>query len=75
MRPERDDTEIGHFIQADTVVPGEANPIAYNRFAYIRYNPLKYSDPTGHGWFDEIISQFITGAVIEVVKNGTSFIP
>ena len=42
------DSEIGHFIQADTIVPGAGNAIAWNRYAYVSYNPLNYSDPNGH---------------------------
>ena len=50
MRPERDDSEIGHFIQADTIIPGAGNPLAFNRYAYVTYNPIRYTDPSGH-WF------------------------
>ena len=42
------DSEIGHFIQADSIVPGAGNPMAWNRFAYVKYNPLMYIDPSGH---------------------------
>ena len=42
------DSDIGHFIQADTIVPGAGNVIAWNRFGYAVYNPIRYSDPTGH---------------------------
>ena len=42
------DSGIGHFVQADTVVPGAGNPAAYNRYAYVMYNPLRYVDPSGH---------------------------
>jgi len=44
------DSEIGHFIQADTIVPGAGNPLAWNRFGYVMYNPIRYTDPSGH-WF------------------------
>ena len=42
------DTEIGHFVQADTIVPGEGNPLAWNRYAYVLYNPMVNIDPFGH---------------------------
>jgi RHS repeat-associated protein len=42
------DSGIGHFVQADTVVPGAGNPAAWNRYAYVMYNPVKYVDPSGH---------------------------
>jgi RHS repeat-associated protein len=46
------DPEIAHFAQADTIVPGAGNPAAYNRYGYVMYNPLKYTDPSGHGICD-----------------------
>ncbi len=48
------DPEIGRFISADTVVPNPSNPQALNRYSYVVNNPLRYNDPTGHGWgYDE----------------------
>ena len=48
MRPERDDGEIGHFIQADTIVPDPGEVIAWNRYAYVNFSPTKHVDPSGH---------------------------
>jgi len=39
---------LGRFISADTIVPNLANPQSLNRFSYVRGNPMKYTDPTGH---------------------------
>ena len=38
-----------HFIQADTIVPNASDPLSYDRYAYVRNNPLKYTDPTKTG--------------------------
>jgi RHS repeat-associated protein len=40
---------LGQFLQPDTIVPGAANPQNLNRYAYVRGNPLRLTDPTGHG--------------------------
>jgi RHS repeat-associated protein len=42
------DPLTGHFVSADSIVPGEVHPQAYNRFSYVYNNPLGYIDPTGH---------------------------
>ncbi len=42
------DPEIGAFISPDTLVPDPTNLLDYNRYSYVRGNPLKYTDPTGH---------------------------
>jgi hypothetical protein len=39
---------LGRFVQADTLVPDPADPQSLNRYTYVRNNPLKYVDPTGH---------------------------
>jgi RHS repeat-associated protein len=41
-------TKLGRFLSADSIVPGAANPQAWNRYSYVLGNPLKYIDPTGH---------------------------
>jgi len=47
------DPRIGRWISADTLVPEPGNPQALNRYAYVRNNPLRYTDPTGHYIFEE----------------------
>ena len=42
------DPVIGRFITPDTVIPDIYNPQDLNRYSYVRNNPLKYTDPTGH---------------------------
>ncbi len=60
------DPLLGRFLQADTVVPDPANPQDLNRYSYVRGNPLKYTDPTGHCVFgvDTVVGIAIGGAVV-----------
>jgi RHS repeat-associated protein len=43
------DANIGRFISADTIVPHPSDPQSLNRYSYCRNNPLRYTDPSGHG--------------------------
>ena len=47
------DPYLNHFTQPDTLVPNPTNSVDWNRYAYAQYNPVKYSDPTGHMAADE----------------------
>ena len=39
---------INRFLSPDTIVPNSYNPQDLNRFSYVRNNPIRYTDPTGH---------------------------
>jgi hypothetical protein len=39
---------LGRFIQPDNIIPGSTNPQSWNRYSYVKNNPIRYSDPTGH---------------------------
>jgi RHS repeat-associated protein len=42
------DPALGHFLAPDSIVPAAGNALDYHRYAYVRFNPLKYTDPSGH---------------------------
>jgi RHS repeat-associated protein len=42
------DGRLGRFVSADPLVPEPRNPQDWNRYSYVRNNPLKYIDPSGH---------------------------
>jgi RHS repeat-associated protein len=62
--------EIGRFISPDMIVPDATNPQALNRFTYVLNNPLKYTDPTGHGWWS-IVTDIASIAfdTVQLVKD------
>jgi uncharacterized protein RhaS with RHS repeats len=41
------DPELGQFLSPDTLVPDPGNLFDYNRYMYVRGNPMMYNDPTG----------------------------
>jgi RHS repeat-associated protein len=43
---------FGRFLSPDSIVPNPANPQDFNRYAYVRNNPLRYTDPSGHDPLD-----------------------
>jgi hypothetical protein len=48
------DSARGTFLSPDTLVPDAGVLFDYNRYMYVRGNPLKYTDPTGHFVEDDI---------------------
>jgi hypothetical protein len=47
------DPALGKFISADTIVPNLGNSQSLNRYSYAYDNPLRYTDPSGHGPLDD----------------------
>jgi len=47
------DPALSRFAQADTLVPNPGDPLAWDRYAYVNNNPLKYTDPSGRILVDE----------------------
>jgi RHS repeat-associated protein len=40
--------ELKRFVSADSIIPGMADPQAFNRYSYVANNPVRYKDPDGH---------------------------
>ncbi len=52
------DPELGRFITPDSIVPYSSDPQSFNRYSYVRNNPVVYTDPSGHSvldWFEDNI--------------------
>jgi len=48
---------LGRFAQADTIISGAGNPLAFDRYAAMMNNPVRYTDPSGH-WGETFIENF-----------------
>jgi RHS repeat-associated protein len=47
------DPQLAHFTQADTVVPNAGDAASYDLYTYVRNNPVRFSDPSGHKPYNE----------------------
>lgn len=64
------DASLSRFVQADTIIPDGV--LGWDRFAYVKNNPVLYNDPSGH---DSVISQFLAGFTSEIVSSVLWFSP
>ncbi len=50
------DPYLNHFLQADTKIPNASFNLSYDRYGYVYFNPLIFTDPDGHtgcsAWMD-----------------------
>ena len=44
------DAKIGRFLQADPFIQAAGDTQSYNRYSYVRNNPLNATDPSGYNW-------------------------
>jgi len=52
------DPTIARFMSADSIIPYMYDTQSFNRYSYVRNNPLKYTDPSGHFGFSLIAAAF-----------------
>jgi RHS repeat-associated protein len=60
------DSITGRFLSADPHIPDPSNPQDYNRYTYVRNNPLSYVDPSG--FYAECVGIYAPGEG-EVIEN------
>jgi len=62
------DPLIGRMLSPDPYVPNTTNSQDYNRYTYVRNNPLKYTDPDG-----EFILSFLSGLIRGLIQHKPPF--
>ena len=67
------DPELARFVSADPSLQFAASTQNYDRFAYVGNNPLKFTDPSGFGWFSKAWKG-LTDAFIAPFKEAWRFI-
>jgi len=55
------DPQLGRFSSPDSIIPQSQGVQAYDRYAYVSNNPLRYTDPSGHEFYE--ISQDTWGVL------------
>ena len=66
------DPYLNRWIQPDSIIPSGVQGL--DRYAYANNNPLRYTDPTGHNFWDTV-GGFTVGLVSEVIRTNFGFIP
>jgi RHS repeat-associated protein len=68
------DPYLNHFTQPDTIVPEQSQGTqAWDRYAFVNNNPVRYNDPTGHGlgdWLKDVGSALMAiGGVMLLIPT------
>ncbi|MBL8992307.1 MAG: VCBS repeat-containing protein, partial [Spirochaetia bacterium] len=50
------DSKMGRFISGDTKVDGVEDTQGYGRYTYVKNNPVRFLDPSGHNFFEDLLS-------------------
>ena len=67
------DSSIMQFNQPDTLIIDPLNVLDWNRYAYARYNPVRYRDPSGH-WIESALdASFIGYDIYDISQNGLNW--
>jgi RHS repeat-associated protein len=70
------DAVLGRFLSPDPTVQLEADMQNYNRYSYVHNNPLRYTDPTGYGFWGTMANigvglAFAAAGAVCVASGGT----
>jgi hypothetical protein len=66
------DPALGRFVQPDSIIPSQTDPLSWDRYCYTLNNPVRYNDPSGHCPWCVVIGAVVGAAVgygAQVVNN------
>jgi len=67
------DPALARFIQADSMIPDPNSSTDWDRYSYVRNNPINNADPTGH-WIESAIDIISIGYdIYDISTNGLSW--
>jgi len=62
---------LNRWTQPDPIIPSPGNPLDWDRYSYVRNNPVKYNDPSGHEACDEDGNCYNGNGTRKAAKTGT----
>jgi len=75
------DSNLGRFLSADPVVQAPSDLQSYNRYSYVRNNPLSNIDPSGYSWLSKtwkkvkrFVKKYWKAIVVTVVAVVVTFL-
>jgi RHS repeat-associated protein len=68
------DPALGRFAQADSIIPQGQGVQAWDRYAFVNNNPVRYTDPSGH-WIETALDiAFIAYDIYDISSNGLNWV-
>ena len=58
------DPTIGRFMSADPFIQAPEDTQSYNRYSYVRNNPVNMVDPSGYSWLSKLADRVVGAALI-----------
>ncbi|WP_080624519.1 RHS repeat-associated core domain-containing protein, partial [Leptospira santarosai] len=65
------DPGIARFTSADTIIDGEFDTQGWNRFSYVKGNPIGAKDPTGHLGEEQLVDKVAKVPLNKVLEEAT----
>ena len=68
------DPELLRWNQPDSIIPNQSDPQDWDRYAYVRNNPIKYMDPYGHSVDCGLGDPYCKAGKLDVTKRANDLL-